>query len=116
MATIRECLSLRIEDPDALKKNGISIPTLINMGIMLKVCKGYDGIMYTNTNTDKIKIFPKKTFTLRFGTEIELIIIFKNIIDENEKPLIKEGTFVLIDDSNIRKGMGDIAFYVNWKI
>ena len=115
MATQKECISLRIEDPNALIKNGIIVPTIMNMGTTLKVCKGYDAILYGNTTHDNVKVFPKKTYTLRLGTEMDLIIIFKNILDENSKPLIKEGIFVLIDDSTIRKNMGDVAFYVHWK-
>lgn len=115
MATQKECVSLRIEDPNTLKKNGIIVPAIMNMGTTLKVCKGYDTILYENTTHNNVRIFPKKTYTLRFGTEMDLIIIFKDILDENSKPLIKEGIFVLIDDSTIRKNLGDVAFYVHWK-
>jgi hypothetical protein len=114
MATQRECVSLRIEDPNMLKKNGIIIPAILHMGSTLKVCKSYDAVLYTDSISYNIKIFPKKTFTLRLGTMIDLIIVFKDIIDENSNPQIKEGMFVLIDDDNVRKNIGDIAFYVNW--
>ena len=115
MSTQRECISIRIEDPTLLKRNNIVLPAIMHMGTVLQICKSYNAVLYTGSTSDNIRIFPKKTYTLRFGSELELIVLFKDILDENSKPLIKEGVFILIDDSDIRKNMGDMAFYVNWK-
>jgi len=114
MATPLELISLRINDPNHYCHNGINIPAILHMGNNLKICHAYDAILYTGKSQDDIKLFSKQNFTLRLGSSVDVIIIYKNLLDENNNPIIKEANIILINDLTVCKKNGDIVFYIKW--